>query len=92
MRALLLALAGEREGWMARRKTELIDRVATRGEDGRTVIVEVWQEFTESVAMGRDPEWLDGLKRATLSDGSHVNYRSDGSYEVVQTGERLTVL
>lgn len=77
---------------MARRRSELVERIATKGEDGRTVIIEVWQEFIESVAMGRDPTWLAGLKRATLSDGANVNRRDDGGYEVVETGERLTPL
>lgn len=77
---------------MARRRNELVERIPTRGEDGRTVLVEIWQEFVESSAMGRDPEWLPGLKAAILADGTKVNYRGDGSYQVVQTGEKLTAL
>ena len=77
---------------MARRREELIERIATKGEDGRTVIVEVWQEFTESVAMGRDPEWLSGLLAYRLANGLVVTRLDYGTFKVGPTDELLIPL
>ena len=65
-----------------------VDRIATRGEDGREVMVDVFQEFTESQALGREAEWLPGLKQFSVS-GRLVTLLEDGAYQIVETGELL---
>lgn len=75
----------------ARKRLER-ERLLAQGEDGRRVVVTVWQEYLRSEAMGRDPEWLEDVLAYTVGDKIAVNRSDDGSFEVVETGEKLTLI
>ena len=75
---------------MTRTKVIRVDRIGARGEDGRPVTIELWQEFIESAALGRDPEWLPSLLNYRLADGRTVTKLDDGRFKLTETGETLT--
>lgn len=75
---------------MARTKTELIDRVAVVSDTGRRLEVLVYQEFVDATNLqSRGEEWLPGLRQYRVAGGGHVNFRSEGTFELVETGEIL---
>lgn len=64
-----------------------MERIETRGEDGRVVsVIKHRTRIETSRLSGRS--WVEGLARYTLADGSAVNADGDG-FEVVSTCERL---
>jgi len=64
-----------------------MERIETRGEDGRLVsVLKSKTRIETSVLSGRS--WVEGLARYTLADGSAVNAVGN-DFEVVSTCERL---
>jgi hypothetical protein len=59
--------------------------VKTDGGEQYTII-----EYTDVIPAGsfQDPKKeVPGLKTLMTSDGQHVNYREDGTYEIVESGK-----
>lgn len=64
-----------------------MERIRTRGEDGRIVVV-VKQAAGDSSSRRYSPSWAEDAPRHFLGDGSVVNAVRD-FFEVIATGERL---
>ncbi len=55
---------------------------------GVRVTVNVFQEFVEATAMGDTArQWIPGMKRMELGDGSPVNYIDANTFKIVETDE-----
>lgn len=68
----------------------IVDRIACKGDSGRTYTVVIRQKFRTMVDLSGDRHEVPGTKDAMTSDGQHVNYLDDGRYQIVLTDEILT--
>ncbi|MEQ3642848.1 MAG: hypothetical protein ABNH17_07395 [Paracoccus sp. (in: a-proteobacteria)] len=60
-------------------------------DQGRKHVV---YEFTEIIAAGHSGNphaTIKGMKRLATHDGNAVNYKSEGVFEIVRSGTRITV-
>ncbi len=74
---------------MDNKTLELIDRIDANSDDGTKYEILVYQEMITMETMG-ETKVLPGLKELTLTNGDHVNFVDDNTFEIVSTGERLT--
>ena len=74
---------------MGTKTLELIDRIDANSDDGTKYEILVHQEMITMETMG-ETKVLPGLKELTLTNGNHVNFVDNNTFEIVSTGERLT--
>lgn len=67
---------------------KLIATHTMHADDGTIYEVEEIQEYSDASSFDGE-EWIEGLKRLELSDGSHVNYIDDDTFQIVATGKLL---
>jgi hypothetical protein len=63
------------------------DEFMVKTDDGEEYLI---IEYTDMVQAGsfEDPEReIPGLKTLMTTDGQHVNYNEDGTYEIVESGK-----
>ena len=60
-----------------------------RSDDGRQYTIYIYTEYTNAGSRDDPHAVLEGLKELVLSDGSPVNRRDKGVYEIVGTGITL---
>ena len=69
----------------------MIRRIAQhtmRSDDGRTYIVDEYQEFID-VGTKDGEDCLPGMKYLQLADGSKVNFVDDDTFKIVRSGTIL---
>lgn len=74
---------------MTKRIVREIERIDCEDEDGNEYVAVVYQDFLISEAMGRAPQELPGLKELRLSDGSHLNWIDDNTFQIVANDKVL---
>jgi hypothetical protein len=71
----------------------LIRTIRTQSTNGETVFVNEYQEFLDVSSFGRSaPQRIPGMTRLELRGGGVVNLIDKQTFQIVATGERLTVL
>ena len=72
---------------------QLVRKYRCSYERGGEIKVLEYQDMIDATTMG-DPhrKYVPGLKRLELETGGAVNFIDDDTFEIVATGERLTVL
>ena len=60
--------------------------------NGDVVIIDEYQEFIDATSHGdATRKYIPGMKRLVLRDGGAVNFIDDKTFQVVATGETLTI-
>ena len=62
---------------------------SARDDNGRQYTIHIYTEYTNAGSRDDPHAVLEGPKELVLSDGSHVNRRDKGIYEIVGTGVTL---
>lgn len=71
---------------------QLVRKYECRRENGSVVKVSEYQEMIDATsAIDKVRKYLPGLKRLQLEQGGAVNFIDENTFEVVATGEKLTV-
>jgi hypothetical protein len=65
---------------------QVVERFNVAGDDGITHTVIAIQEFIEVRAVGQH-EWIKGMKRLELDDGSPINYIDANTFKIVFTDQ-----
>ena len=75
---------------MANRESRELERFMAIDGLGNEYMVLIHQEFIESRAMGREPQWIPGLKSIELSNGDPVNFIDKNTFLIVKSGRKIT--
>ncbi len=74
-----------------RRDTRVSRKFDAFDDQGNRYAIVEYQELIESQALGRPPEWIKGMKRLELDDGSPVNFKDENTFEIVMSGVTVRV-
>lgn len=67
----------------------LIETIPCTDEEGSRYTVQVFQDFRTFRPLKGQPQEYPGTKSAQLSDGSPVNFRDEGKFQLVLSGTLL---
>jgi len=72
---------------MPRRRVQETGRFLAEDEDGAVYTIVKWSVFTEHAPVAGPPQWVRGSTRHTLDDGTSLELRKDGTFEVDGTSK-----